>query len=735
MRPSERAEGPIAALAAHLFDKEADFEDECQLAALPEMAESDYATPADLANLLAHADETCAKPLVGALDKIGEAEAKKSGFDRPVRADLLIVIDQLDELFSGQVSEAERTRFAKLLAELVATGRVWVITTLRADLYERFLKVPELLAMKSKGVTYDLAPPGATEIDEIIRGPATAAGLVYETDAKTGERLDDRLIGDVDRPDMLPLLQFTLNFLFEQRVSENGETRLTLKAYDALGGLAGAIDREGERAVCDLSKEEQERLPRLLRQLAAPAQVAEGDAPGGGTTLAILAVPLAEAAYDPPAERLVRALVDARILLSSGSEQNATVRLAHQRVLDNWKRAKAIVATNAEFYRIRDDVEALKRRWEKSSKKRDLLIPKGVALAEAESIAKRYPGELSPPTLGFIAASGKRARLRQRLVAASSIVFAVLAVGATLAGIRAWKAEQRAKRNFDVAGALVTDIARGLRNVEGMRAESRKKIFDQVSETLDKAVAEAPNDEQLLGMQATMFDEFASTHAAEGEKKAAAQSTVKSLEIRMHLSEMSKSTGLHQDSTVTLERIGDLKLGAGDAAGALAVYEKILASKREAAKAEATPARQAELASVLFTVGDLKIRAEDPAAALPLLNECYDIRSSLAEQDKANPELKHDLIVTLNDIGTAKLHTGDKEGALADYGKSLELARPLAEADKSNADRQKDLATTLTALGNAKLESGDSAGALTAIWGSSGRSARPACRQQDRHRP
>ncbi len=203
-------------------------------------------------------------------------------------------------------------------------------------------------------------------------------------------------------------------------------------------------------------------------------------------------MPLADAAYDPASERLIKALVDARILLSSGSEQNATIRLAHQRVLENWHRAKEIVAANAEFYRIRDDVEALRRRWEKSSKKRDLLIPKGVPLAEAESIAKRYPGELGAPALGFIAASGKRARLRQRLVAATAVVFAVLAVGATVAGIRAWQAEQAARRNFDIAKALVTDIASGLRNVEGMRAESRKKIFDQVSKTLDEAVAEAP---------------------------------------------------------------------------------------------------------------------------------------------------------------------------------------------------------------------------------------------------
>ena len=712
MRPGENPGGPVAALAARLFESETDLQEDDQgrPPALPEIADSDYATQAELATLLAHADELSVKPVIRALDKIGETEAKKSGFDRPVRADLLIVVDQLDELFSSQVSDAERARFAELLAELVATGRVWVITTLRADLYERFLKEPELLALKSKGVTYDLAPPGATEIDEIIRGPASAAGLVYETDVKTGESLDDRLIHDVDRPDMLPLLQFTLNFLFEQRVTEAGETKLTLKAYDALGGLAGAIDREGERAMEGLGKEEEERLPRLLRQLAASARQAESGGQAG--SLATISVPFKEAAHDAPAERLVCALVDARILLSSGGEQNASIRLAHQRVLENWKRAKDIVAANAEFYRIRDDVEGLERRWEKSGKKRDLLIPKGVPLAEAESIAKRYPGELSPPTLGFIAASGKRARLRQRLVGAAAVVFAVLAVGATVAGIRAMQAERRAKRNFDVAGALVTDIARGLRNVEGMRAEARKKIFDQVSQTLDGAVAESPNDEQLLGMQATMFEEFASTHAAEGEQAEAAQSTVKSLEIRLHISEMSKSNERSQDASLTLERIGDLKLGAGDASGALAVYEKILANKRDLVQTEPTPAHQRELAAVLFTVADLELRSNDPTAALAALKECYDIRTALAEESKTDPELKRDLMLTLNATGTAKLRSGDQKGAIEEYGKGLDIARTLVEADKSNIEYQKDLATTLTLRGDAKLESGDNAGAL-----------------------
>ena len=129
-------------------------------------------------------------------------------------------------------------------------------------------------------------------------------------------------------------------------------------------------------------------------------------------------MPLKEAAYDEPLT-LVRALVNARILLSSGSEQNATIRLAHQRVLENWKRASEIVATNAEFYRIRDDVEALERRWEKSDKKRDLLIPKGVPLAEAErspsatraSFRRRRSASLPPRASALGSGSGWSAPL------------------------------------------------------------------------------------------------------------------------------------------------------------------------------------------------------------------------------------------------------------------------------------------------------------------------------------
>ena len=43
-----------------------------------------------------------------------------------------------------------------------------------------------LLELKQKGAAYDLAPPGAVELAEIVRKPAEAAGLSFERDEASG---------------------------------------------------------------------------------------------------------------------------------------------------------------------------------------------------------------------------------------------------------------------------------------------------------------------------------------------------------------------------------------------------------------------------------------------------------------------------------------------------------------------------------------------------------------------
>ena len=82
-----------------------------------------------------------------------------------------------------------------MLKELLETGRVWIVATLRADFYELLLKQATLKELKESGASLDLGPPGAVELAEMVRAPAAAAGLVFETLPVKGA-LDDRLLAD-----------------------------------------------------------------------------------------------------------------------------------------------------------------------------------------------------------------------------------------------------------------------------------------------------------------------------------------------------------------------------------------------------------------------------------------------------------------------------------------------------------------------------------------------------------
>ena len=463
MRPGELSGDPFAALANALFARSEDLPEyeRGRPSALPELSGGAFPRAADLAAQLAHADDTALKPLIGTLDAIARELRESGGYERDVTTALLLVIDQLDELFG--LAEETRTRFARLLNVLVRSQRVWIITTLRADLLDRFLAVPVLKQLKEDGASYDVAPPDSAELVEIVRGPAIAAGLHYDKDPATGETLDELLLGDAERPDLLPLLQFALNQLFEAAKQSEQPNLLSFAAYRALGGLAGAVDKEAEAALQVLGEAERARLPRLLRQLAAPSRDGDEAVSTGLNRFDIRPVALKDAAYDDGSAKLVRALVDARILRSSGAENQATIRLAHARVLDAWGRAKAIVAENVDFYRIRGDLEAQRRRWwSAAGRERRQLLLRDPDLANGIYLRKRWGEELSPALRSFIdeSDSAARASARRRWIVAGLVMFALGAL-AVVSGIgfyaanNATHAAVRATAKFDIIRAAV----------------------------------------------------------------------------------------------------------------------------------------------------------------------------------------------------------------------------------------------------------------------------------------
>ena len=376
MRPGE-GDTPLHALARALYAADA----------LPELAAGDCPTPPDFAALLAGAPESAARALRLALGRATVAIAAREAFDRPVEARLLLMVDQFEEALAAP---EPRDAFARALTLLIGTGLVWVVATLRSDLYAPFQACPALTALRDGGTQLDLLPPSSAELAEIVTGPAAAAGLRFDPRAD-GTGLDEVLTTAADQPGALPLLQLALDALFEAR--DPAASLLTISAYDAFGGLPGVVEQRAEATLAVLDPEAAAALPAVLRGVVDVTE--DGIVTGR-------AGPLEQVAASPGARRLVDAFVAARLLVAQTQYGATRIRVAHDALLSSWPRASAAISADREALRTRGRVEAAAHRWRQEGRDPDFLLPSGRPLAEAAELASRRPESLGDDAHAFV---------------------------------------------------------------------------------------------------------------------------------------------------------------------------------------------------------------------------------------------------------------------------------------------------------------------------------------------
>jgi tetratricopeptide (TPR) repeat protein len=137
-------------------------------------------------------------------------------------------------------------------------------------------------------------------------------------------------------------------------------------------------------------------------------------------------------------------------------------------------------------------------------------------------------------------------------------------------------AEQLAKGTAD---SLVINVAQGLRQVEGMRAESVRKILETAKGTFDKLAAASPGDLGLQGSRAAMLNEFGETYHALGDLNSALSAYLDSVAIGERLTRLdATNTTWQRDLAVAHVGIGDTQKSEGNLADALTSYRTALAS-------------------------------------------------------------------------------------------------------------------------------------------------------------
>ncbi len=154
---------------------------------------------------------------------------------RDLEGDLVIVVDQFEELYSLVAEESVRSLFITSLIEAAEDphSRIRVVSTIRADFFDQPLLDDRLGPIVSRA-HLALSVPNADALLESIHGPAKASGIRFEPG------LPHQIVGDVrDEPGGLPLMQFVLTDLVNQSTAGD----VTFTAYQAAGGVTGALSR------------------------------------------------------------------------------------------------------------------------------------------------------------------------------------------------------------------------------------------------------------------------------------------------------------------------------------------------------------------------------------------------------------------------------------------------------------------------------------------------------------
>jgi len=370
---------------------------------------------------------------------------------------LVLVIDQLEELFTLCEDEEERALYAAALARAArgAEDPVRVVMTLRDDFLVRAESLPGWRSRLGQGLQI-LTTPVPGDLLRILVEPLRRVG--YELDEPG---LPDEMIAAVSgAPGALALLSFTASRLWELR--DRRFRRLTGKAYRSLGGVAGALAQHAEDTLTAMPAEEQ----RLVREVFRQTVTAEGTrAPlSPGELVEVLG-------GGPHASAVVEKLVAARLLVVSDSELGKRIEIAHETLLDAWPRLVEWRREDREGARLRDMVRSAARQWEERGRSSGLLW-RGDELAEYRQWRARHPGALTAGEESFIAGSlaeASRGR-RRRTIMIGGAFLALAAVALALLILRGRADAQRslavtARRDAEQSAAqlhqqLMTQIER-----------------------------------------------------------------------------------------------------------------------------------------------------------------------------------------------------------------------------------------------------------------------------------
>jgi hypothetical protein len=249
------------------------------------------------------------------------------------------------------------------------------------------------------------------ELREVIEKPAELPDvrLTFE-----GDLVGDLLFEVQGQVGALPLLQFTLNQLFQRRSG----SQLTLSAYRELGGVKGALSKQAEETYSALLSDDHRKLAcALFVRLIDPGA---SDQDTTRRRAALSEFSLADASQTRMLQEVSDAFIAARLLTTNEIAGMTTIEVSHEALIREWPRLAGWLRETREDIRLQQNISKDAAEWEQRDKPGDRLY-RGSQLKEAQAWARRNTP--SGSEVVFLRAGAAR---RMRSVASVTVIVLLL---------------------------------------------------------------------------------------------------------------------------------------------------------------------------------------------------------------------------------------------------------------------------------------------------------------------
>lgn len=618
------------------------------------------------------------------------------------RQPALLVFDQFEQLLQqDSLAAADLACLTALLNQLIRQQGLIVIMALRNDFYANSMEVDGFAALKEEGQQYDLPPSAVADIARMIRLPALAAGLSFDEDPDSGQKLDEVLLqAAAGHTDVLPLLEFTLELLYQRRSRDN---RMLFSAYHNLGGLEGAIARQAENTFQSLPGATQACWDSVMHQLVSVKSRSQ-------VLLAAQKVPLAQ--FPEPQQRLfIERFVDARLfVVASADSQDSCVCVAHEALLKHWHRVTDWAQQNREALLKHTQLSADCERWLSEGRPNDMLLSSGKKVREAMWIASLPQLHLTDIERSFIRLSGQRqARARRyRMAAIAGLV--VLSISATGLSLYANNQTQIAQRKSQQAEVLRYKAEQLLSFMLGeLRGQlepiGKLDILEGVGKkTLEYYAGLDAPDRLSEANSLKLLAEISVSRGDYGSGQA---------QLQQALALLSSSDSNTEDAVLLRGNLyywlGLIAYYQGEHATVLPLWQQYLgAAQQLLARAPDNKAWQIEVSSAQHNLGALALKLEDYPLAHQYFLGSLEIERQILAQAPDKTEAKRALRSTLLWQSDVALNLLDISQAKALASDAVTLTLSYATAEPDNFGYQFELLSAYNVLLNYLLLSGDS---------------------------